>query len=252
MASRTRIEAHDIWVAFSLLSRLPVPVDHSRAGERMAAAVWAWPVVGAVIGAAMGCAGELAFFIGLPPSVAAVCAITVGILATGALHEDGLADCADGFGGGQTKERVLEIMKDSRIGAFGAVAIVLALLARFAGLSGLEGTNLVATLAVVGAISRTAMALVMRLPNARGSGLSASVGQTEATGLWLAVGVTLILGLLLLSSAVFAAILGAIFVATPLVVIASKRIGGQTGDVLGGVQVLAEIGAILGVLALLA
>ncbi|MEL6316326.1 MAG: adenosylcobinamide-GDP ribazoletransferase, partial [Pseudomonadota bacterium] len=129
--------AADLAAAAALLTRAPVPVDHAHAGRRGARAAWAWPVVGAALGgaAAAALAGGLA--LGLPPGPAAAAALAALVLATGALHEDGLADLADGLGGGRDRARALEIMRDSRIGAFGAAALLLAFLARWSALAAL-------------------------------------------------------------------------------------------------------------------
>ena len=105
---------------------------HAAAGGRLgfgeanfAEAIWAAPVAGAVVGLVAGAAFAVAAWFGLPPSLSAIVALAAAILVTGSLHEDGVADIADGFGGGNTRERKLEIMRDSRNGTFGVVALVM-------------------------------------------------------------------------------------------------------------------------------
>jgi len=168
------LQTQDIWAAFSLLSRLPVPVDHARAGARGAAAAWAFPVVGLIIGGAAGGMAALATWLGLPAGLAAASALTFLAVATGGMHEDGLADFADAMGG-MTVERRLEIMKDSRIGAYGVIALTIALLARWSGIGELSGWTVVFTLAAIGATSRAVMVLLMfTMRSARETGLSAA------------------------------------------------------------------------------
>ena len=104
--------------ALRFFSRLPIPgpmeTDDFRRSLRLA------PLAGALLGLAGGLVFVAALGLRLPAAAAALLALGFGALVTGALHEDGLADVADGFGGGLTRDRKLEIMKDSRIGAFGA------------------------------------------------------------------------------------------------------------------------------------
>ena len=131
----------------------------------------------AAIGAlALGLADRL----GLPPLVCAGLAVGALVIVTGALHEDGLADVADGFGGGATRERKLEIMRDSRIGAYGAAALALSLILRVAALSALLDHGLgaaAAGLILAGAASRAAaLAPLALLPAARADGLGAGAG----------------------------------------------------------------------------
>ena len=246
MTTQRLIELHDIWAAASLLTRLPVPVEHERAGLRAAQAVWAWPVVGAALGAAAGSVAWILLNLGAPTLLCAVAALALTALATGALHEDGIADCADGLGGGHTKDRALAIMKDSRIGAFGAVALVLVLLGRAGAISELPAPEFVVSLAAVGALSRAVMAAAMRLPTAREGGLSAGVGQPSWMSLGLGASLALAFSMLAVGHALPILLLST---AVPVVLFlgyAKHRLGGQTGDVLGATQQLAELGTLCG------
>jgi len=121
----------DITAALGLLSRLPVPVDGAKAAARGAAAAWAYPVAGFVIGALMALIASMALWLGLSAPIAAGLALTAGVIVTGAMHEDGLADSADGLWGGWEPAGRLEIMKDSHIGVYGVCALVLSLLLRW-------------------------------------------------------------------------------------------------------------------------
>jgi adenosylcobinamide-GDP ribazoletransferase len=231
----------DLWSAFALLTRLPVP-DHRGTG---AGSAWAWPVVGAVLGAIGAGVAGLALWLGLTPGVAAVLVLVAGAMLTGGLHEDGLSDTADGLFGGWTRERRLEIMKDSRVGSYGVLALVLVTLARWSALASVLAAGGLWALVAVGALSRAPMGVVMSaLPNARGAGLSHATGRPSG-------GVALIGAAL----AVACAFLFAGWAALPMLALvalttvwlarsARARIGGQTGDILGAAQQLAEAAAL--------
>ncbi|WP_232830511.1 adenosylcobinamide-GDP ribazoletransferase [Oceanicella sp. SM1341] len=245
------ISPRDPGAAAALLTRLPLPVDHAAIAGRLAASAWAWPLVGALLGAAAGAALVLARLAGLPGGMAAALALALLALATGALHEDGLADCADGFWGGRDRARRLEIMKDSRIGSYGAVALVLVTLARWSALAALPGWSPVAALALAAAASRAAMAVAMRLPNARGEGLSAGVGRPPLAALALGTGLCLLGGGLALGLAGLLACALAAAGGAAVCLLARARLGGQTGDVLGATQQIAETAALAGLVACL-
>lgn len=237
----------DILAALGLLTRLPIKVDFARAQARGARAAWAWPLAGALVGGIAGLIGLAAWALGLPPGFAAGLTLVTQVMLTGAMHEDGLADTADGLWGGYTRERRLEIMKDSAIGAYGTIALVLSLLLRFAVLSTLfaAGHALLALVAA-GALSRAAMSITMStLPNARGAGLSDSVGRPPRATAALGLGIALTLTLLITGPAAWlASALAAGLAALALAALARAKIGGQTGDILGATQQLAEISAL--------
>lgn len=236
-----KCELHDISAAFSLLTRLPVPVDHRRAGLRGADAAWAYPLVGALLGLLAGGLGWALLGLGVSAGMAAVFVLAAQVMMTGALHEDGLADMADGMGGSSV-ERRLEIMKDSRIGTYGAVALVLALLARHTGISGINGAELPLALAALGAGSRALMVAVMAvLPNARADGLAAAAGKPPAQGVWLALALGLFFSLLGFGWAGFWVFLLMGMAVLAVALIAKSRFDGKTGDVLGASQQSAEI-----------
>ncbi len=125
-----RATIDDFKVALQFLTRLPVRVPEPWPEGALARSVPMFPLIGLLIGVAGALAFTIASWLGLPPALAAVLAVAVQVLSTGGLHEDGLADLADGFGGGRTREEKLEIMRDSHLGSFGAIALILALLAR--------------------------------------------------------------------------------------------------------------------------
>ncbi len=233
----------DIPAAFGLLTRLPVRVDTLRATARGAAAAWAWPLVGAVVGGCVWAVGAASHSAGLDPEAAGVLALATGIILTGAMHEDGLADCADGFWGGWDRARRLAIMKDSQIGTYGVIALILTLFLRWLALNTLltGGAGPLSFIAI-GALSRAPMAVLMAaLPNARGAGLSASVGRPRGQTAALGVGLAVCLGVPGLGWGIFGAGLCVLVAGGAVALIARSKIGGQTGDVLGAVQQISEM-----------
>ncbi len=233
----------DIAVAFALLSRLSLPFkpDYTRGAE----AAWAYPLVGAAIGAIGMGLGGAALGLGLPLSVAGIIALAALILSTGAMHEDGLSDVADGFWGGWSVEDRLTIMKDSHVGVYGVIALTLSLLLRASLIITVLPQAPLALIAIA-ALSRAPMVVLMRfLPNPRATGLSRSMGTpsnvTTGGAAILACLITLVLigplsGLLVIGVAALAAF--------GLGLLAKAKIGGQTGDVLGASQQITEIVAL--------
>lgn len=231
--------------AFVLLTRLPVhrlrlplpPMAPAPAG-----AVWAYPLAGAAIGAIGGGAYWLAQALSCPPALAALWALAVMILVTGALHEDGLADFADGLAGA-TKEKSLAIMRDHHIGTYGVIALILSLAVRASAVALIANDYaVVAALVATGAASRmSAVLLLAALPPARTDGLSVSVGRPSASLAAAALGVALVLCWLLLPLGIsLAVVMSAVAAAFVVGRMALIRLGGQTGDVLGAAAQLAE------------
>jgi len=233
----------DLAEALGLLSRLPVP----HRGGRGAAAAWAWPLAGALLGGLAGLAGSAAALAGAPAAVAAGLILTAGILMTGALHEDGLADSADGLWGGNDIQRRLEIMRDSRIGSYGVLALILGLGLKWAALTELvlRGDAFWAVIAS-GALSRAAMvAVAARLPHARPDGLSAATGRPDARVERLALLAGLVVAVLCLGLGALTAALAAALAGVAVARLARRRLTGQTGDILGATQQVAEIAILL-------
>jgi adenosylcobinamide-GDP ribazoletransferase len=121
------------FTALMFFTRIPCPKDIDHSADLLNRSARYFPVIGWVIGIASMATYSLTVSL-LTPSIAVVITMAVGIILTGAFHEDGFADCCDGFGGGYTKERVLTIMKDSRVGAFGAIGMMMILLLKFVSL----------------------------------------------------------------------------------------------------------------------
>ena len=230
----------ELGAAVMLLTRVPAGRLAGPDLVEPARTVWAFPLVGAAIGAAGGLAVALCVALGMPPLLAAVWAMAVMALLSGALHEDGLADIADGFGGGHTADRKLEIMRDSRIGSYGALALVLAVAIRIFALAALAGRP-IAGLIAAGALSRGSMAIpLLLLGPARPGGLGSLV--TGAGGRrWACLGLALVVVAIALPPGQALAASGAAMAAALAVAgLAWRQIGGFTGDVLGGCAVAAE------------
>lgn len=238
----------DIAAAAALLTRLPTP-PASRDGAQTA---WAWPVVGAIVGTLALCVALLADAFGLPPFVAAGLALAVLVLATGALHEDGLADSADGLWGGGDPERRLEIMKDSRIGSYGVIALILSIGLRWFALAGLIAAEHAAALIPAAMASRAAMAGVMAyLPPAREEGMSFLTGRPGKRTVLLGAAIALVTGFALLHlSAVLLAAVAVCLVAFGIAELVRRKLDGQTGDILGATQQTTEIVVLLIALAI--
>jgi adenosylcobinamide-GDP ribazoletransferase len=230
-------------LATSLLTRLPVGAGAAEGGA-IAAAGWAFPLVGAGIGALAAIAFLIAETVGLPELPAALLAVAAGIALTGAFHEDGLADTADGFGGGADRAEKLAIMRDSRHGTFGILALVLSVTLRAAALAAL-GDPIHAGLALIAAhaASRGALPPIMRLLSpARPDGLGAAAGRPSLTIAFAAAAIGGAVALVMLGPFAGAVALaptgGAVALAA---ILAQRQIGGYTGDVLGFCQQLGEI-----------
>lgn len=244
----------DLIICLRFYTRLPVPLPqgkrppHSLAG--FAQAIRMLPLAGALLGTLAAAALWVASSIGLQPFIAAPLSICALMLLSGAMHEDGLADCADGFFGGATRERKLEIMKDSAIGSFGALALALSLYLRAASLAviayeslGLAGAVLIGA----GAFSRTiALIPLAILPPAREQGAGFAAGKPQTSAFVLAFCLAFVFAFApLLAGAGLAEIFAALALATcavfGLALFAKNQIGGQTGDVAGAAQQLGEI-----------
>jgi len=244
--SQPLIALGDIGAALGLLTRIPLRVDMDLAQARSHLSPWAYPSVGLILATLVLPLAMGLTWIGLSSEIVALLTLIGLITLTGALHEDGLADCADGFWGGYTYERRLEIMKDSQIGTYGTLALIAGFALRWVALSAaLEATAYFA-IAAVWVASRAPMpALMALLPNARGTGLSAAQGQVSTVTAGLAASIALIIALLLTGGFALG-LAGALLITAALrAALAKTKIGGQTGDVLGATQQVCEITGLL-------
>ena len=244
------------FIALQFFTRLPIPKWVGFEAEWLHQASRYFPAVGAVVGGVAAAVYALASLL-WPPVVAVLLSTAAGIYLTGAFHEDGFADTCDGLGGGVTKQRVLEIMTDSRIGAYGAIGIGLLLALKCAALSGLPAQAAIASLLLAHPLSRlAATALIWKLDYVKQEGKSKPLAQrisnagfaVAAVSVLAVVAVILACGLLTaaaLGAGIGAACLAAWWLARKCV----RRIGGYTGDCLGAVQQLSEAAFYLAVLA---
>ena len=238
----------ELRASIAFLTRFPLPVAATAPNATLGQAAWAFPLAGVLVGVVGAVVYALAQRAGLPALPAAVLTVAATLAASGCLHEDGLADVADGFGGGATRERKLDIMRDSRIGTYGVCAVALSLLVRVSALASLGDARLVAFgLIAAQAGARAAVPVAMFLvPPARADGLSFTAGRPPLEG----VAVAAVLGFLILAmglglgSAILALVVVAILGAL-VARLSAKQIGGQTGDVLGALEQVSEIAILL-------
>jgi adenosylcobinamide-GDP ribazoletransferase len=239
----------EIEAALTFLTRLPFGRAETDAPlPSLADSSWAFPIVGLAIGALGGIAYAIARGLALPALAAALIAVATTALVTGALHEDGLADTADGFGGGTTRETKLEIMRDSRIGTFAVLALIFSIGLRSVAIAeiGLRW-HVFAALIAAHALARGVLpAALRRLDPAREDGLGLGAGRPEQNQVLIALAIALAIAVIAtgLRTGLSAAIAAAI-VAIAIGWLALRQIGGQTGDVLGAIEQGAETAALL-------
>lgn len=240
------IVLRDVALAFVLLTRLPLPHLPETAFADQARATWAFPLVGLGVAALAGGMALLGLKMGLPTAAAAGLILAVQILVTGAMHEDGLADTADGLWGGWTREQRLEIMKDSAIGTYGVLALILSVGLRWTALTALLPVAGIAPVIVAACLSRAPLPAIMTvLPPARAAGLSRTVGVPGGVASVIALSFGLGVALWACGLAGLAAAIGTALASIGLALIARIKIGGQTGDILGATQQLSEIASLL-------
>jgi len=246
--SRVRDELVLFLSAAGFLTRLPMPGWVGWADDRMIRASRYFAAVGALVGLAGGLVWWLAGQVA-PGAVAAGLALAAMIWLTGALHEDGLADCADGLGGGKTGGEALEIMRDSRVGSYGGLALMFSVGLRWAALAALAPSWGVLALVLAGGIGRATMVPATALasyarPDGLGRSLAGGAGGVEVAA---ALGTALALGIVGGWPGLLALGL-ALAVAGGFLLYMVRRVGGYTGDGLGAMAQLGEI-AVMVVLA---
>ncbi len=241
-------EGRRFLTAVQLLTRVPVPDPGWEQGRMLRASRY-FALVGGLVGAATGLVWLAAVAV-LPPLAAAFVTIGAGLLVTGALHEDGLADCADGLFAATEPARALEIMRDSRLGTYGALALVVVIGGRAGALSALSPEDGALALIVAGAVGRAAIVPTSALaPYARadglGRGMDGGPGTVEVAA---ALGTATVAALLGGLAGGVALLAGAVIAALTLRWLV-RRIGGYTGDGLGAVAAMGETAALLGYVA---
>lgn len=249
--------------AVQFFTRIPVPAWVGHSAQQLDQSARYFPLVGLCVGGLAAAMLWLSALV-LPLALAVALSMLSSILVTGAFHEDGLSDFADGMGGGYTRDKILAIMKDSHVGAYGVIAIVFALLIKLLALLALSGTHslvfVAAAIIAAHTISRLMAVSVMMTQqyvraddSARARPAAQILSRTSfvialLTGV-AAIALLAIVGASIVSviTALACALLLRIFLARQL----QKILGGYTGDCLGAVQQITEIGFYLGLLAAL-
>lgn len=248
----------ELALAFLFLTRLPLYrlIGNIDVSDRpLMSSAWAFGLVGIVVGAVGGIAYWFAVTLGLPNGAAALIALAASTVVTGALHEDGLADVADGFGGGSDLESKKRIMRDSRIGSYGVLVLIFAIGLKAATLGAIGDPELVFSALIAShAIARGVLpAIANRFELARGDGLGSSAGRPDTQGALFGLGIATGIAVIALPAGIgLAAALVGLGAAMVVAVLAKQQIGGLTGDVYGAAEQMAEVAALLTITAYLA
>jgi adenosylcobinamide-GDP ribazoletransferase len=249
--SLTRRIWFDLLTAIQFLTRLPVPsVPYEE--DSLARAVKYFPLVGLLIGLG-GALVYISLAPHLPLLVVSVFVVLYSMVITGGLHEDGLADSADGFGGGRNREKILAIMRDSRIGSFGAIALTLSIIARVVLIASIRRDQVTLYLIAAPVLSRwTTLPLSYYLESARGrehdqpDGQGARIARlTTGNSFFIGSVLMLLITLPLLRGRAVAPILAGVGITFVTGLYFKRRIGGITGDCFGATNQFAEIAAYL-------
>jgi adenosylcobinamide-GDP ribazoletransferase len=246
------------FIALQFFTRLPVPRWVGFEPDWLQHASRYFPAAGIVVGAVTAAVYAVSLYL-WPQAIAVLLSTAAGIYLTGALHEDGFADTCDGFGGGYTPERVLEIMKDSRIGAYGAIGIGLLIAIKCVALISLPAWSVVAALLLAHPLSRLASAaLIWRLQYVKAAGKAKPLAQEMSTAEFCIAAVTVLFAALAIGFAgwmswpgIVIGAMAAAGAAIGMVRFFIRRIGGYTGDCLGAVQQVSEVAFYLVLLAML-
>lgn len=234
----------EFWLALSFLTTIPTPVIPFVEGGLGRSAKW-FPLVGLVLGLILAGSHWLLRLV-LPESVTAVLIIALWAWLTGGLHLDGLADCGDGLLVAASRERRLEILKDSRLGAFGAILLVLFLLLKVTAVTALPIPNLALILAPV--LGRWFILVAARLPSARPGGMGDSFAASLTPRALLLAAIVPFLLIVIggwRSGQTVLAVLLAVLVTFVILRLARSRLGGVTGDVYGLVVEMVELMVLL-------
>jgi adenosylcobinamide-GDP ribazoletransferase len=255
----------DLFLALTFFTRLPLGFLAPTAPEptpgtesvtpqaRLGEASRAFPLAGLVVGLAGGLAYWIAVKIGLSGLLAAFLAVAATAALSGALHEDGWADFADGLGARGDRVRKLAAMKDSHIGSFGVLALIFATGVKTVAIAQLYTPDRVATALVAAhVLARAVLPLAMRsLPLATSQGLAVMAGRPSAQGVYVALGLGLVISFFaVFLPAAIVALIVAIVAAALVGAIAKRQFGGYTGDVLGAIEQVAEIAVLINLVSL--
>ena len=249
MTSKRQSRFGDIAAAFMLLSRIPVSYRFAKdSPPDFIRSLWAFPLVGLVIGGIGGAMLAVANSLTLPPLVCGALCVGAMAMASGAMHEDGLADTADGFGGGRSADDKIRIMHDSHIGSYGVLALCLSTFIRITLFAGIAGSDLpflgiIGLVATIAAGARWHVLLALRLfPIAAGAKLAKVTGRPSISAILLASGLWLLpLAYLATPTATAIASCAAMLLCLGLGRLAMRQIQGISGDVMGAMIILAEM-----------
>lgn len=230
-------------LALTFFTRLRLPFQFNTQGVTLASAAWAFPLIGSLIGGVSSIFLLLALALDFPPDIAAWVAVIAGLVLTGAIHEDGLADSADALAFGRSAEEKLVIMKDSRIGTFGVLALIASVGMKVAIIAAIPVTYVVGVLIASAMLSRLMMAMMMFIsPYAKTDGLAASAGRPSEYVMVAAISLTVVAIIYMLNICCFALMAAlSLLVMVWIRMLAIRYLGGITGDVLGALQQCSEI-----------
>ncbi len=234
----------DIAAAVMILTRIPIKWSYfSEKEPDISQSLWAYPVVGIIISIFSICVYLVSVSLGWPVFVSSASALLVTVLITGAFHEDGLADVCDGFWGGYTKDRKLEIMKDSRVGTYGVLALLFSLALRIMFLSSLATYEAISALIITACVSRTIIvSLLTVMKPAVTDGMGVKAGKPSIYSLCLSITISVVTTYFLAGVGVTGLVISVSVLALLFVrFVALRHIGGYTGDVLGAGQQVSEI-----------
>ncbi|QNT77876.1 adenosylcobinamide-GDP ribazoletransferase [Entomobacter blattae] len=236
--------------AFQLLTRLPTSWLAAKPAypSNNAGGAALWPLVGGILGIMPWATITVSGWMGFSSSLCVIIGLVTMVFLSGGLHEDGLADTMDGFGGGKNKEETLRIMHDSRIGSYGCIALILVFLARYVSLGQLMVNHtLLPALIMAGALSRLSMLwLFYTLPLAQDKGVAYGIGKPHSRALKRGVFFTALMGISVLSFSHFiiASLIGGLFTQY-MKNLAVRKVGGISGDILGCACILVETGLLV-------
>lgn len=243
----------DFFATVMFFTRIPIKWSFfSDKPPNLTKAAWAFPLVGILTGVLSGVLGDFLIFLGLPIFLCCIIAITLSVILTGAFHEDGLADTADGLGAGGSPERINKIIHDSRLGTYGVVALILGLLTRLGLLLTLVeyGYSLVSILSVGFASGKLAIIFSRNFfNNSRFVKMGSVVGTISNKNLFIATVIWALPTLIIFPF--YGILLGGILMAFIISIIglkSKKALGGISGDILGAIAFLTELVFLLGII----
>ena len=256
MTKAIRNQAATFINAIHFLTRIPTPAKIEYSADRLASSTRYYSAVGILIGITVAIIYWITSLV-LPPIAAALISTGVGLLITGAFHEDGLADTFDGIGGAHDRQRALEIMKDSRIGTFGTLALLIIIGTKVAALASMPNNTAIAALVIAHSLSRSAIVLTITTSKYAGKqGLgSIFANRVNPTNLIVALAISAIpltiagITLSLTMTTIILATCGAITGYILIRLYYQPKLHGYTGDTLGATQQTVELGIYLAITA---